>query len=328
MRDCLYAAVSSVQRIVYLTANVTNVAQYVKFFKQQGDALQNHFLNSYNANVSFTVREPLHVTILGPIVVDASSPLYDDSALMQLITNVLHTLQLHQWDMPLHRIKSQGDAFPGYKFMDFDCYWYVANLTFDPNNEKQARRKYGVVLDILKSSLENMFDNVKITEGRHNIQYSDTRRPLLSLPLYQTEERFTPHMSLYNINWHGNFHPVDERPKLINAIYNVIGPVPYRGLPTEYTLKASDLKFSEKKRNEFVTLEPSSTGGAGPSSGRSMPERALATPWICKYCGWRNRAENEVCGGLMWEDHARKGQENFLGRTGHNRPCGLPRPRV
>ena len=66
--------------------------------------------------------------------------------MLNLFTMVRNAMRRLHWKMSFHRTKSRDTASPGYKFMDSNCYWYVANLYFENEEERQ---KYAFVLSSL-----------------------------------------------------------------------------------------------------------------------------------------------------------------------------------
>ena len=68
-----YGAVSASEKFFYLTADCTNVTQFLPHFQKQSNALAQHFKDTHNAHVHFILQDPPHVTLLGPIKVDAST---------------------------------------------------------------------------------------------------------------------------------------------------------------------------------------------------------------------------------------------------------------
>jgi len=309
----------SPKKTFYLTADCTNVASFLQFFKNKTTDLQQHFKTKHGVDVTFKLQEPPHVTLLGPILVDAGSPLYDDAVMLHLFTMVRNAMKLQHWKMPLRRTKSKTTASPGYKFMDPpNCYWYVANLYFKGEAEK---RQYAFVLNALAESLKAIWgNNVQIVETSTHIEYRSSTTTLLSLPLYQKADRFSPHISLYNILWNNNALNT-TRENCIDEIYSTIGIIP-NGLPEDYTITENDLNLTVKIPGGFAPVNPkpprSHTPNAQTSTTRKRKNDAplTQTKWKCPKCGWINNAQNMICGGPMWQTQA----------DGRPKPCGTPRP--
>ena len=219
--------------------------------------------------------------------------------------------------MPLHRTTSSTTASPGYKFMDPPtCHWYVANLYFQSDAE---RRQYAFVLNVLAASLKTIYGNVQIVKTSKHIEYRSSTATLLSLPLYQKAEHFSPHISLYKIHWNNALNM--RRQGFIDDIYRTIGIIP-GGLPIDYTVTDNDLKLTVKVPGGFAPVTPKTPRFNTPhaptsTTGKRKNDAPLTqTSWKCPKCGWMNKAQNRLCGGPMWQAQAQ----------GRPKPCGTPRP--
>jgi hypothetical protein len=280
-------------------ADCPNVSQFImQYFEGRTTDLDARFKSIFGVDVKFTLQQPPHITLLGPIQVDAESPFYENTRMLSLFTRLRAILAEENWSMPLHRTKSRDTASPGYKFLDPNCFWYVANLYFQDEEERQ---RYALFLTSLEDSLEEfefVSGKVKIVETSTHVHYFDSSEVnLLSIPLYQKAEQFRPHISMYKIDW--NDISKETRQHYVDEIYHTIGLIP-GGLPLDYTIAESNLKLSVKTGHGFLPL---------------TEEASAMSKWICSNCKWVNNAQNTICGGSQWKKMA----------GGRPKPCGKPK---